>query len=260
MLSFLFENVIPFHSPERAAAFDAFEAAVTAIETAAATADDPKLLDLSLRLFDNEVAGRAGTYARAATMMSTITLAATLVTGGGFSALRDTGGLSRSTVWAMFLTIVVVLLYLTATILLLFRVQNGVSWGTPDPSDLPNPPAAGLSADQSRIAAKLLRCTVFNYRVNNRATNDLRVAQKYFRNGLLVLVAGGVLTTALMIRANPGPPSALRLAQMLARTAGCNDLPSLKIDRTGRWLGTCLRSGRIAGVIVNTDGWTEFPP
>ena len=131
---------------------------------------------------------------------------------------------------------------------------------TPDPNDLPTPPAASPSPYHRQLAVKILRYTVYNFRINNRMVNRLWVAQKCFRNALIVLVAGGIVTTTLFIAAAPAPPSGLRMAQALARTAGCDDLPFLKMDRKGRWSGTCLQTGKIANVLVNGNGQTEFPP
>jgi hypothetical protein len=267
LISFLFEEVVPLSTSDAqlnpAAEFQRYDQAVAAIEATAASADDPKLLDLSLKLFDNDAGRRTSIDSRAGAMMSAITLAATLVTGVGFTAFKDTSGLSHQAFWAMFLTFILALIYLTVTAVLLFQIQGRIFRSTPDPRDVvtPPPPAADQpSPYQREVAVKMLRYTIANYKINNRVVNRLWIAQKCFRNALVILVIGGIVTTVFMVTAEPVPPSGVRLAQIVARTAGCSDLPSLAIDRNGRWAGTCLHAGKPANVVVNADGTTVLSP
>jgi hypothetical protein len=264
LIPFILDEVVPRITPEAqlnpAAEFDAYTRAVTAIAAAPVTDDDPKLLDLSLKLFDNDASRRASIDSRAGAMMSAISLAATLVTGVGFTAFKDTSGLSKGTFWAMFVTFVLALLYLTITTVLIFQIQGRIFRSTPDPRDLPTPPPATPSPYSRGMAVRILRYTIDNYKINNRVVNRLWIAQKCFRNALLVLVFGGIVTTVFMVLASPAPPSGQRLAQVIARAAGCSDLPPLTIDPKGRWVGPCLLSGRPATVTVNPDGRTEFSP
>ena len=264
--SFIFAEVVPLPAPEDQinppAIFEKYDNAVDAIGETPAAADDPKLLDLSLKLFDNDANHRASIDARAAAMMSAITLAATLVTGVGFTMFRDTSGLPVVTFWAMFLSFVFTLIYLTATIILLFQIHGRIIRFTPDPTDLATPlPAPNqLSSYPRQIAVRVLRYTVGNYSINNRVLVRLWVAQKCFRNALVVLVLGGLLTTMILMSSTHDTENGLRLAQALARKAGCTDLPSLTADRQGRWKGSCLFQGRPTRVLVNDNGNTEFSP
>ena len=275
--TFILTEVIPLPTSQQQLnppwAFDNYRNAINTIQQTAASADDPKLLDLSLKLFDNDAGRRTSIESRAGSMTSAITLAATLVTGVGFTTLRDTIGLSNAAFWAMFLTFVFALLYLTITTVLLFQIQGGDDFrSTPDPTDLLKSPPAETTTDRAdvvritwpdgvpqAVAVKLLRYTIANYEVNNRVMNRLEIAQKCFRNALLVLVTGGIVTVLLMLTA-PNAASGVRLAQALAIGAGCNDLPTLTVDQKGRWAGTCRRSGKPVNVIINADGRAEFPP
>jgi len=263
-LEFVLTEIIPLPTAEQHInpphIFKPYTDAIQTIQTGAASADDPKLLDLSLKLFDNDAGRRASIDSRAGGMMSAITLAATLVTGVGFTTFKDTAGLSAPTFWAIFLTFVLALLYLTVTILLLFQIQGGVVRSTPDPGDVQTPPAATPSPYPRQVAAKVLTYTISNYQANNRVMNRLEIAQKCFRNALFILVAGGIITALLMLSTSAFRPGGVKLAQALAIQAGCTDLPNLTADRNGRWTGTCLRSGRPANVLVNADGHAEFTP
>ena len=274
-------EIIPFGYSEAelnpADVFAAYTSAIDLIEGKPPTEDDPKLLDMSLKLFDNDGARRATIDTRAGTMMSAITLAATLVTGFGFTAFKDTSTLSGDAFWAMFVTLVVPLLYLTATVWLLFRIQGPVLRETPDPKDLltqaEQAELAGQAAQaahaahagqadppspyQRRLAVRMLRYTINNYRINNRVLSKLWMAQTCFRNALVVLVFGGIVTVALL---TSPPPSASKLAQALARSGGCTDAPKLTRDAQGRWTGVCFVNGRTVNVVVDEEGRTSFPP
>jgi len=57
--------------------FQPYTAAIQAMRAGPASTDDPKLLDLSLKLFDLDAGRRTSIDGRAGSMMSAITLAAT---------------------------------------------------------------------------------------------------------------------------------------------------------------------------------------
>jgi hypothetical protein len=71
-----------------AVVFAAYDDAVRIIEPGTPSSDDAKLLDLSATLFDNDAARRASIDKRASALMPAITIAVTLVSGVGFTALR----------------------------------------------------------------------------------------------------------------------------------------------------------------------------
>ena len=103
--TFILTEVIPLPTSQQQLnppwAFDDYRNAINTIQQTAASADDPKLLDLSLKLFDNDAGRRTSNQSRPGSMTSAITLAATLVTGVGFTTLRDTIGLSSAAFWAI---------------------------------------------------------------------------------------------------------------------------------------------------------------
>jgi len=259
----IFHELVPLPAAEQRlnppAIFDGYAQAIDAVANTAELTNAAKLLDLSTKLFETDGARRLSIDSRAASMMPAIALAATLVTGVGFSSLNSTSALSAAAFWAMLLTLVVTLIYLVFTVVLLFWIQGDIVRSTPDPTDLSHAFAAAANAYARDVATRVLRYTVANYQVNNRVTNRLEIAQKCFRNALLVLVGGGTVTVLIMF-GRPAAPRSVALAQALAIDAGCNSLPTLTVDGQGRWAGTCLRGGRVAKLTVDASGRVEFAP
>jgi hypothetical protein len=256
------DEIIPLPTPEESlnprGAFDHYAQAVAIIRNGRATEDDAKLLDLAHRLFDKDEGRRASIDARAGSMMSAITLAAGLVTGVGFTTLKSTSDLAGAALLALALTVAVTLVYLSVTAVLVFQIQGRVPRATPDPADVVPPSAAEPSRDPRAVAVKVHEYTVHNYKVNNRVINKLWAAQKCFRNGLITLVVGGFVAILLQWSGDVTPSSGPRLAQALARTAGCTDLPVMTMDSSGVWRGTCLRNGKPAKLRIEPDGTVTF--
>jgi hypothetical protein len=177
------------------AVFAPYTNAVNTIETAPPTSDDTKLLAQAWKLFDNESARRTAIDARASAAMPAITLAATLVTGVGFSVLKDTS-IPTNAQWVIVATYLVTLLFLVRTALLVFVIQGKVLRNTPDPADLPPPPApaAGATSPYDRaLACKIMRYTIANYQINNIQADALFVAQRAFQNAIIAITLGGVV-------------------------------------------------------------------
>jgi hypothetical protein len=185
--------------------FDTYEKAIIAIERGPPSVDDPKLLAQSWKMFDNEAARRGTIDARAAALMPALGLAATLVTGVGFTVLKD-ATIFVGARWIVLATLVLALVYLTRTTVLLFDIHGQVFRSTLDPSDLPTvnrDPADTTASPYDRlVACKVLRYTVWNYRANNVQSQTLFVAQGAFRNAVIVIVAGGALATISMFAAS----------------------------------------------------------
>jgi hypothetical protein len=172
------------------------------------SADDQKLLAQSMKLFDNESARRNSIDSRAGAIMSAIGLAATLVTGVGFTVLKDVSIPPVARV-IFLLGFMPSLVYLLRTMLLLFQSQGDVTRNTPDPSDLPTAPgdlrliaeapagaaasATVLSVYDRRLACKIMNYTVENYKVNNVVSDALFVAQRAFRNAIIFIVLSGTV-------------------------------------------------------------------
>ena len=219
--------------------FAKYDDAVRTVERGAPSPDDAKLLDLSATLFDNDAARRASIDNRASALMPAITIAVTLVSGVGFTALRDGAKGSPIAAWCIFITYLLVLIYLSRTVLLTFRILGILVRYTPDPTDVVPPTrVAGVKPRQApadaqvqvsvegnaaaqaqppsayarEYAVKLLRYTIGNYKANNQQTDALSVAQRSFRNALIVLVAGGCITAALYMLTSQHP----RVRQSLA--------------------------------------------
>ena len=256
-------EIVPCPTPEDQlnppSVFEEYDKAVANIEKKEANGNDEKLLDFSMKLFENDASRRAIIDSRTSGMMTAISLTAALVTGVGFTTLKETNSLSNGAFWTIFVTYLVTLIYLSATVALIFFIQGSVKRVTPDPTDLVPPAPAQPTNYPRQLAVRLLRYTIINYKVNNRVADRLFSAQKCFRNAMLALVLGGIVT-AIVMRPSAGTSSGLRLAQALARIAGCIDLPSLMLDRNGRWHGFCLSQGRSANVLIDGDGKVSIQP
>jgi hypothetical protein len=214
-----------------ASVFAAYDEAVSTIEHRTPSKDDAQLLDLSAKLFDTDAARRTSIDNRASALMPAITIAVTLVTGVGFSVLKDVEKVSPVAGWSIFITYLLMLTYLTRTVFLTFRILGKVVRSTPDPTDVvpptpiadaqpakADPPAEveahtpaevegnPLSAFTRQYAVKLLRYTIGNYKANNVQMDALSVGQQSFRNALIVLVVGGSITAAIYML-TPLPPS-----------------------------------------------------
>jgi hypothetical protein len=103
---------------------------------------------------------------------------------------------------------VLALVYLVRTAVLLFSIHGKVFRSTLDPSDL-TPPSfhsrTATSPYERKLACKILRYTVANYRVNNIQSDTLFVAQHAFRNAIIVVVVGGALAGILIFLATLVP-------------------------------------------------------
>jgi hypothetical protein len=264
MASRLTDEIVPHYPQEAdlnpANVFEKYEQAVRAIEGSARTVDDPRLLDLSIKLFEIDAGRYAWINSRATTLLGAISLAAALVTGVGFTTLKDTASPPLPVFITIVSTYVLALVYLCATSIICFRIQGAIVRVTPDPSDIVPPPSMTPSSYYRNVAVVMLRYTIENYRIGNRVAGMLWVAQKCFRNALIVLVIGGLVVVGLVVVSGPPPASALKLAQALARAAGCTDIPTLAPDQSGGWTGLCLSQGKTVHVKVDTDGRAILSP
>lgn len=185
------------------APFAKYEAAIEDIRNAAPTSDDPKLLAQSWKIFDNEAARRNSIDTRASAMMPAISLAATLVTGVGFTIFKD-ATLAASATLIIMATYLVALVYLVRTMILVFRIHGQVFRNTPDPSDLPVPESVAAnppppSGYDRILACKIMTYTVLNYKVNNVQSDLLFVAQRTFRNAIFTITMGGALAGIVLV-------------------------------------------------------------
>ena len=157
--------------------FAGYENAIFDMERAPATNDDPKLLAQAWKVFDNDGTRRNSIDGRAGALMPAISLIATLVTGVGFSVLKDTT-LPPDARYVILATLLLSLIYLLRTMILIFVIHGRIFRFTPDPSDLPVPPtpAAGSSLYDRQIACKIMRYTVENFQINNIQSDALFVA------------------------------------------------------------------------------------
>jgi hypothetical protein len=173
--------------------FARYREAVEQIKSETGSSHDDKLLEISWKLFDNDADSRNSIDSRASALMPAITIAATLVVGVGFNTFKDTSKITSTAAILMLVTYGGALIYLTRTVLVLFRVHGKATRSTPDPSDIVPPPGAD-SPYSRQVATKILSYTIDNYTTNNLQIENLAVAQRAFRNGLLIIVFGGLAT------------------------------------------------------------------
>jgi hypothetical protein len=194
--------------------FGAYENAIADIESGRATGEDTKLLAQAWKIFDNEGGRRTTIDTRASMLMPAISVAVTLVTGIGFTVLKD-NTISMDARVAILITLVLALFYLLRTMLLLFVIHGKVYRNTLDPSDIVLPiifSRSSVSLYDRKIACKLLRYTLANYRVNNIQSDNLFVAQHSFRNAILIVAIGGTIAACLLFlkSLNSGNPDDLK--------------------------------------------------
>jgi len=196
-------SVLDFLWPRRSTAaelnpahlFGNYTNAVNGMAAAAPSPDDVKLLAQSWKIFDNETGRRTSIDTRAGALMPAISLAATLVTGVGFTVLKD-AALPIDARSVILVTYVLALVYLLRTMLLLFVIHGQIFRYTVDPSDLPTPAAdvAGQTSPYDRgLACRIMRYTIDNYQINNIQTNLLVIAQRSFRNAIIAIAFGGTI-------------------------------------------------------------------
>jgi hypothetical protein len=189
--------------------FGSYERAINDMAAAAPSTDDPKLLAQSWKIFDNEAGRRTSIDTRAGAVMPAISLAATLVTGVGFTVLKD-ATIPIDARCVILATYLLTLVYLVRTMLLLFVIHGQVFRYTPDPSDLPTPvagtAAAAVSPYDRELACKIMRYTVQNYRINNVQSDALFVAQKTFRNAIIAIAIGGTIAGIMIFLHTITPP------------------------------------------------------
>jgi hypothetical protein len=201
-----------------AQSFAVYENAVHDMERAAPSADDPKLLAQAWKIFDNDAGRRTSIDTRAGALMPAISLAATLVTGVGFSVLKE-AALPAEARWVILATYVLALIYLVRTMLFLFVIHGRVFRYTPDPADLPTPAplpgaVAGAASPYDRtLACKIMRYTIENYQINNVQSDALFVAQKTFRNAIIAVSAGGIVAGILIFLHTLAPAVTAGLAE-----------------------------------------------
>jgi hypothetical protein len=180
--------------------FHNYEASLTEIEKGKPTTDDVKLLAQSWKMFDNETGRRTTIDSRASAIMPALGLVVTVVTGVGFTILKD-NTISLDARIVILAAFVIALVYLVRTMLLVFLVHGKVYRGTLDPSEIVPPqqvPAGEASPYDRAIAIKLLGYTIGNYKANNTQSDNLFVAQQVFRNAIITLALGGVITVILI--------------------------------------------------------------
>lgn len=187
--------------------FQSYRDAIAALEREPILDDDPDLLAKSWKLFDNDKDRRSSIDSRAAALMPAIGLAATLVTGIGFTLMSQIGQFPTVAGWVIAITYVTALIFMTRTALLLFVVHGPIVRQTPDPSDLQPPGARKKMRDWDRyLACKILNYTIENYKTTNLQMDALRVAQAAFRNGILIIVIGGTIAGIIIFLAAGPPP------------------------------------------------------
>jgi hypothetical protein len=256
-----FREVVPLTPSESelnpASIFAQYTVAIDALKAGVPGNDDKTLLSSSERLYDGEVARHSSIDGRASGLMSAIGIAATLVTGLGLTTLSDVANLSPPGYVVVLVVYIAVLVYLAATAVIAFRVQGYMPRSMPDPTDLT--PDAGINQTRS-IACRLMDYTVRNYRENNRAAYLLYSGQKCFRNAVLVLVLGGLLSALITVTQSGLGSDASKLAEALALSAGCSDIQPLKVDAKGSWRGTCVVNHRLVSVTVTANGAASTKP
>jgi hypothetical protein len=180
--------------------FASYGNSVAEIRNGEATKEDVKLLAVSWKMFDGEAARRTTIDSRASAIMPALGLVVTVVTGVGFTTLKD-NTISLDARIVVLAAFVIGLVYLVRTMLLVFLVHGKVYRGTIDPSEVAPPQQISegeVSPYDRAIAVKLLGYTIGNYKANNVQSDNLFVAQQTFRNAIIILALGGLIAVILI--------------------------------------------------------------
>lgn len=155
---------------------------------------DKQLLDFAQNLFDDASARRTEINAGADAVLSANGIVVSLIVGIGIGSLKDLMQTERLDVIAIYLFFAVSLVFLGRAIVSAFRVGNTFR-NTLGPDDIaplpPNEPDA-VSAYNRAVARKLIGYTIENYKINNIERRRLAIAKVSLRNGIVVIIVGGI--------------------------------------------------------------------
>jgi hypothetical protein len=138
-------------------------------------------------LFEEENKRRNTVEDRATTVLSAAGVTGTLIGAVGGNVLRSATGNWSYVVLVLY---VIALLYLVMAAVNALSVQRRVPRHTLGPLEL-LPNEAEVSYKR-HLAEELISLTIENYKVNNRFVEALVAAQGDLRNGLIVVVLGGL--------------------------------------------------------------------
>lgn len=199
VLEQIYPRAQPEHAVNPAAIFSLYQQSLDQIVADQASTDDPRLLELAWKLFDQESARRTSIDARAGGVLPATSIVASLIVGVGFGALKEIAEVNRVIIYATFIASLV---FLGRSILYALSVQGSVVRYTLGPDDIapaPPVPPVGPSRYERHIARKLIQYTINNYKINNMQMQYLRVAQQSLRNAIVTIIAGGLIVAAISL-------------------------------------------------------------
>lgn len=178
--------------------FERYAQALAALDPNQSSVLDKQLLDFAQKLFDDASARRTEIDSAAGAVLAANGIVVSLIVGIGFGSLKDLMQTERIDVIAIYLFFAISLLFLGRAIFYAIRIGTAAVFrNTLGPDDIaplppePHPPGSVSPYDRA-IARKLIDYTVKNYRVNNLQRMHLQLAQVSLRNGIMVIIIGGI--------------------------------------------------------------------
>lgn len=155
---------------------------------------DKQLLDFARNLFDDASARRTEINSAADAVLSANGIVVSLIVGIGIGSLKDLMQAERPDVVAIYLFFAISLVFLGRAIVSAFRVGNTFrnTLGPDDIAPLPSALHNGVSPYDRAIARKLIGYSIDNYKINNIERRRLAIAKVSLRNGIVVIIVGGI--------------------------------------------------------------------
>jgi hypothetical protein len=175
--------------------FDSYRAAVNQLNDPGPEENgySATLLAVSERIYDGEITRRESINTRCGVLLGTGGILGTLVVAAGQLGLAQKKGSFGPATWVVLALFIASLLYIGASITLALLVQGDRQGSIVDPTDLP--PADMAANKYSVVMARVhLKYTIWNYQTNNAVKYRLESAQRYLRNGIICIIAAGILS------------------------------------------------------------------
>jgi hypothetical protein len=177
--------------------FARYQQALDRLNLDQASTLDGRLLDLAQKLFDEASSRRTSIDSGAVAILPVTGIVVSLIVSVGFGSLKDITASADFDRIAIYVVFTISLVFLGRAIFYAIRVgTDEIFRNTLGPDDIsPPPPAArnGPSRYDRHIARKLIEYTTANYKINNTQRARLRLAQVSLRNGIMIIIGGGII-------------------------------------------------------------------
>ena len=155
----------------------------------------PTLLSASQRFYDGEATRRESINTRCGAVLSTAGILGALVVAAGQLGLMQHKGSFSFAAWIVYVLFVVSLAYLGLSIVTALKVQGDIQGNAVGPDDLLfSCPQQDPDDYAINVAKRNLLYATIDWCLNNSFKFRLNSAQRYLRNGIIAIIAAGVLS------------------------------------------------------------------